>query len=82
MSQRLKQEIFGFLPNHEPIQRFVISNMNGISADVINYGATLIAVKTPNREGIKNKSQSFVEYFAGKSDIEKVLIWIASSYYF
>lgn len=42
---------FGTTKNGEPVSVFTLSNANGISISVINYGGAVISLKTPDHEG-------------------------------
>lgn len=46
---------FGQLPNGQRILEYTLSNLNGMSIRVINYGATLTSVQIPNAQGIKQE---------------------------
>lgn len=43
--------LFGHLPTGEAVQRFTLSNANGLEADVMLYGATIVALRVPDRHG-------------------------------
>lgn len=42
---------FGQLPGGEAVSRFTLTNQNGLSAEITNYGGILIALKVPDRAG-------------------------------
>jgi aldose 1-epimerase len=43
--------LYGALPTGEAVEQCVLSNANGFSAEVINYGATLTSLRVPDRTG-------------------------------
>ena len=47
----LKKEPFGQTPDGRAIDKFVLSNSRGLSASVMSWGATLLAVVMPDRDG-------------------------------
>lgn len=47
----LKKEPFGKTPNGKAIDRFAISNTRGLKASVMSWGATLLSVAMPDRDG-------------------------------
>ncbi len=42
---------YGTLPNGEEVTLFTLTNANGLSAEVMNYGAILVSLHVPDREG-------------------------------
>jgi aldose 1-epimerase len=42
---------FGTLPNGTEIKKYTISNSKGLTAEIINYGARVVSLKTPDRTG-------------------------------
>ncbi len=51
----IKTKLFGFTNTGESVYNFSLSNKNNISVDVINFGATIVSFKTPDKNGeIKN----------------------------
>ena len=42
---------FGVMPDQEPITRFTLTNMAGLSVAILDYGALLASVKLPTRDG-------------------------------
>mgnify|MGYP006277647317 CR=1 FL=1 len=46
--------IFGSLPDGRVITKFELSNMNGISAEIINYGGILVALNLPDQHNKVN----------------------------
>jgi aldose 1-epimerase len=55
MKEEPKMEIlkqaFGILPNGQSVDLFVLTNTNGMSAQIMNYGATLVSLSVPDRNG-------------------------------
>jgi len=47
----IKEETFGALPEGTPVTKFVLSNLNDIRVEVMNYGGTLVAVYLPDSRG-------------------------------
>jgi aldose 1-epimerase len=47
----LQQEIFGTTPDGVDIEKFTISNDNGITASVISFGAILASLRLPDKQG-------------------------------
>ena len=42
---------FGRMPDGTTVDRYTLTNSHGLQADVMTYGATLTAVRVPDREG-------------------------------
>lgn len=42
---------FGTTPDGKPVQLFTIVNAKGLKAKITNYGATLVSLETPDRNG-------------------------------
>jgi aldose 1-epimerase len=56
----LRQEVFGSLPDGTEITKFILSNLNNISVEIINYGGIVTAVNLPDKDGnIKNVCLGF-----------------------
>jgi len=47
----VKKSLFGRLPDGTAVDRYTLTNSHGLQADVMTLGATLITVKTPDRQG-------------------------------
>jgi aldose 1-epimerase len=47
----VKQEPFGMLPDGTPIAIFTLTNKNGITARIMTYGAILVSLRLPDRNG-------------------------------
>jgi len=51
MPQHPKVETFGTLPDGRAVNIYTLSNRNGITVRVMNYGAILVSVETPDTAG-------------------------------
>lgn len=62
-------EVYGNLPDGREVQRFTLTNSNGLIARVITLGATLTELHVPDREGamadVVLGKDSLQEYLAG-----------------
>src|SRR5579859_3111841 len=47
----LQTKPFGTLPDKAEVNLFTLTNKNGLTASVMNYGATLVQLLTPDRDG-------------------------------
>jgi aldose 1-epimerase len=47
----VEKRSFGKTPEGDAIDLYVLKNKNGVEADVITFGATLVSLKTPDRSG-------------------------------
>jgi len=47
----MKKESFGQTPEGEEVSIFTLVNTNGIKARIIDYGATLVSLEVPDRDG-------------------------------
>jgi aldose 1-epimerase len=47
----IEQSIFGKTPNGDEVQLFTLTNANGLRARLMNYGATVVSIETPDRDG-------------------------------
>ena len=47
----VRKEAYGKLPDGTPIDQYTLSNPNGLKVKIINYGAIVTAVETPDRNG-------------------------------
>ncbi|MBN1299957.1 MAG: galactose mutarotase [Melioribacteraceae bacterium] len=45
------KKLFGKLSSGEEVYMYTISNNNGLSADIINYGAIVVSLNVPDRSG-------------------------------
>jgi aldose 1-epimerase len=48
---RLHTKSFGKLPDHSAVTLFSLGNQHGVTASVMNYGATLVSLEAPDRHG-------------------------------
>jgi aldose 1-epimerase len=51
MSQRLEKEFYGKTSSGETVDRYTLCNGNGMTARIINYGATVTEILVPDRQG-------------------------------
>jgi aldose 1-epimerase len=51
VTQSIQEETFGKMPDGEEVKIFTLSNRNGCRARVTEYGAILVSVETPDRQG-------------------------------
>jgi len=47
----IKKEIFGYLPDGQAIEAYLLTNSHGLKAKIMTYGATLISLEVPDRHG-------------------------------
>jgi aldose 1-epimerase len=47
----IRCEPFGRLPDGHPVQRYVLTNSNGLEARIITYGGALVSLRVPDRAG-------------------------------
>jgi aldose 1-epimerase len=47
----IKKESFGQTNSGHPVDAFIFENTNGMKAKIINYGATIVSVEAPDRDG-------------------------------
>ena len=47
----ITSQAFGETPKGEPVTQFTIKNAHGLSASIITYGATLVSMNVPDRNG-------------------------------
>jgi len=69
MSDQVTIDALGAAPTGEPVERYTLCNARGLSAEIMTYGATLMALRTPDRAGkIENVVLGFetlAPYLAG-----------------
>jgi aldose 1-epimerase len=51
MSDTMAVDTFGVLPSGEVVERYTLTNANGIELSVVTYGAIIVSVRTPDRDG-------------------------------
>ncbi len=65
----VRGEDFGTMPDGRPVRLYLLDNGRGLTASVMNCGATLVAVETPDRAGQRDtvtlRLGTFDEYLAG-----------------
>ncbi len=59
------KEAFGKTHDGKDVAAFVFENTNGVKVKIINYGATLVSVEVPNREGKRDDVVLGFEDMAG-----------------
>ena len=47
----IKKEIFAKTPDGREVYLFILTNTNGLKAEIINYGAILASLQTPDKNG-------------------------------
>ena len=47
----IAKEFFGQTSDGQGVEAFVFTNANGLSVKIINYGATIVSIEVPDREG-------------------------------
>ncbi len=45
------EEIYGYMPDGQTVKIFTLTNANGLKARVTEYGAILVSIETPDRNG-------------------------------
>ena len=50
-TMNVTQEVYGKLPDGTPIDQYTLSNPSGLKVKIINYGAIVTSVETPDRNG-------------------------------
>lgn len=50
-SDLVEQEPFGVLPGGEPVHRFTLRNVHGLSVQVLDYGGIVTRIMAPDRHG-------------------------------
>jgi len=51
ITSTLKQEVFGNMPDAREVKIFTLTNRNGLTARVTEYGAILVSMETPDKAG-------------------------------
>lgn len=51
MADQVAIDALGAAPTGEPVERYTLRNARGLSAEIMTYGATLMALRTPDRAG-------------------------------
>jgi aldose 1-epimerase len=63
----VRRQEFGQLPNGQLVDLYILTNENGMEARVMTYGATLVSLSVPDREG------SFADITLGYDSLEGYL---------
>jgi aldose 1-epimerase len=65
----ITSQAYGKLPSGEEVSLFTLTNANGLRAEIMDYGACLVSLHVPDREGdladIVLGKDSLDEYVAG-----------------
>lgn len=51
MSKGIQKSSFGRLPDGTEIDLYTLTNANGLTCKIMNYGATIVEIQTPDRNG-------------------------------
>lgn len=51
VSQSPNHQVYGTLPDGQTAHLFTLTNANGLTATLTDFGATLVSLKTPDRDG-------------------------------
>lgn len=51
VNMNLEKAVFGKIPDGQEVHLYTLTNANGLKAKIITYGATLISVEAPDRDG-------------------------------
>lgn len=51
VDMNIDRQFFGMLPDGREVHLFILENSNGLKAGIINYGATLVSLEVPDRNG-------------------------------
>lgn len=47
----IKKQTFGMTASQEPVYLYTLTNANGLEARIMTYGATVVSLKVPDRQG-------------------------------
>lgn len=47
----IRKQPFGMTANQEPVDLYTLTNVNGLEARIMTYGATVVSLKVPDRRG-------------------------------
>lgn len=50
-NERLEETVFGRMPDGMVVKQFALRNANGMTVKIISYGAIVIEIRTPDRDG-------------------------------
>jgi aldose 1-epimerase len=59
----IKRELFGKLPTGEEVDLYTLTNGKGLTAKIMTYGATVIGVESPDRDGKSANLTLFLDTF-------------------
>src|SRR4051794_36464904 len=48
---RVEEKDFGKIPDGQTVTIYTLHNANGMSAQVMTYGATIVSIEAPDRDG-------------------------------
>jgi aldose 1-epimerase len=63
----VKKKLFGKLPDGQEVFSYSLKNKNGAKVKICEYGATVISIKVPDRNG------SFDDVVCGYSDLNSYI---------
>ncbi len=69
----VKEEVFGKMPDGKEVKIFTLTNKNGLKARVMEYGAILVSMETPDKSG------QFADITHGYDDLAG---WLTNTSYF
>ncbi len=72
-AQMIEKKLFGKLADGREVYEYTLSNTNGVKAKIINYGATVVSLEVPDRNG------KFSDVVLGYDNIEG---YVADKSYF
>ena len=65
--ERIKSEPFGKAPDGTPVELFTLTNINGVSAQITNYGGVITTLHVPDKNG------DFVDVVLGYYTLDEYL---------
>ncbi|MDG1397051.1 MAG: galactose mutarotase [Polaribacter sp.] len=73
---KIKKEVFGFFDKQE-VNKYILTNTNGIEVEILNYGGTITSIKAPNKnnclENIVLGHQDFNKYLSDNSYLGAII---------
>jgi aldose 1-epimerase len=63
IKMNIKKELFGKLPTGDEVDVYTLSNGKGLQAKIMTYGATIIDVESPDRDGKSANLTLFLDTF-------------------
>lgn len=74
--------IYGHLPNGNPVHEYILKNAQGMCVSILDYGATITSIKTPdirgNIDNVVLSYNSLTDYLKGTSYIGSVIGRVAN----